>query len=560
MESKYKIIASVIISSLIISSISLFSVYYFIYQPNEDKKDKKKSDNGNPIIVINRAPNISDLPNQMLAENSQLFDAFDLDDYSSDIDSDILIFSIIGNTEPNCGVSIDEENRIDIIPTAYWYGISNITIQVSDGKLKASDTFKVNVSETKNPPLDPYFPIDLDDLMDWLQINLDNLDQSDLDEIEDFGIDISNLDQTDLDTLANLINAEDVNSYIKEMCEGNIDFYDLKVSGLIIAALLFSDADAFRVYEYDNLIDEREDILWKYESFDLFNGDGWESTVPMELSSFPTYGDYYSYFSSYDKIKIIRPFKTNLFSNSFVVGSLFPIPYIIEDSFNAPDLDQTFLFKDDLGGVIADLSFNNVNNINITYDLFGLDIPTNDEINATAKEADYNPMDSKFQKFLQLPGGTTNYINNNLYFRNHWITLNTIIDSQDNAFMVANKIRNYLQSNFNLSFDSLINDPLGEGEDVVEWFCEHREGLYSEFASAFCAFTRSFGVASRFVDGFNSKLIEELFDSEEIKFFYPIKYKNIYNWAEIYVPWDESGLPGHGRWVQMDILYDNYGI
>ncbi|MFX1395131.1 MAG: hypothetical protein ACFFAH_16405, partial [Promethearchaeota archaeon] len=51
----------------------------------------------------------------------------------------------------------------------------------------------------------------------------------------------------------------------------------------------------------------------------------------------------------------------------------------------------------------------------------------------------------------------------------------------------------------------------------------------------------------------------ELFDDIENQWAYPIKYKNIYNWAEIYVPWDTTRLPGHGRWVQMDILYDSYG-
>jgi len=50
-------------------------------------------------------------------------------------------------------------------------------------------------------------------------------------------------------------------------------------------------------------------------------------------------------------------------------------------------------------------------------------------------------------------------------------------------------------------------------------------------------------------------LAEELIDNEG-KDAIAIKYKNLYNWAEIYVPTDVSG---DGMWIQMDIYYDNYG-
>ncbi|GAI80573.1 unnamed protein product, partial [marine sediment metagenome] len=36
-----------------------------------------------------------------------------------------------------------------------------------------------------------------------------------------------------------------------------------------------------------------------------------------------------------------------------------------------------------------------------------------------------------------------------------------------------------------------------------------------------------------------------------------IKYKNMYNWAEIFIPTDISG---NGQWVQMDVLFDGYGV
>ena len=65
-----------------------------------------------------------------------------------------------------------------------------------------------------------------------------------------------------------------------------------------------------------------------------------------------------------------------------------------------------------------------------------------------------------------------------------------------------------------------------------------------------CLFSRAFGVASRFVDGFNSFQIEEFTDFNEGLQTFAIKYKNIYSWTEIYVPTDTSG---NGKWVQFDL-------
>ncbi|MFX1503955.1 MAG: transglutaminase domain-containing protein, partial [Promethearchaeota archaeon] len=98
-------------------------------------------------------------------------------------------------------------------------------------------------------------------------------------------------------------------------------------------------------------------------------------------------------------------------------------------------------------------------------------------------------------------------------------------------------------------------NPAPDGIDVVEWFCETEQGLWSDFASAFCAFARAFGVICRFVDGFNSLMIEEFWDNDESNWGFAVKYKNLYNWAEIYVPTD---INGNGQWVQFDI-FDSFG-
>jgi len=265
----------------------------------------------------------------------------------------------------------------------------------------------------------------------------------------------------------------------------------------------------------------------------------------MPEYDFPTLEDYWATYAplGLDKIRLELNLSTSSGANSMVMGSLFPEPYIIEETISAdnlhPNRELLQLYKDDMGCVIADLTFTSAENVNMTYELFGLNLTTDEDINNAAVSASFTPNVIKNQ-YLKLPPNIETYKTNNPSFNTHWNTLNTIINGSDNAFMVANKIRNYLQSNFRLGFTELKNDPPAEGEDVVEWFCEKEEGMYSEFASAFCAFTRSFNVSSRFIDGYNSRSVEKVGP------YYPIKYKNIYNWAEIYVP-------GHDQWVQMDI-------
>ncbi|MHA1190808.1 MAG: transglutaminase domain-containing protein [Promethearchaeota archaeon] len=123
--------------------------------------------------------------------------------------------------------------------------------------------------------------------------------------------------------------------------------------------------------------------------------------------------------------------------------------------------------------------------------------------------------------------------------------------------MVANKIRNYLQFYFSLPADPDTYTSAPLGRDTVDYFCETQEGMWVEFASAFVIFARIFGVSSRFVDGFNSIGIQEIWDNQDFQNTFAIKYKNIYNWAEIFVPTDISGA---GDWVQMDVLLDSYGV
>jgi hypothetical protein len=134
-NSKIKI---AIIIVLITLSVGISSILYNVLIVLETRN--------NPI---NKAPVISNLPDQTVYKDFPLLDAFDLDNYTIDPDSDLLTYSIIGNTNSLCGISIDNESRIDIIPTSDWTGFSNVTIQTSDGKLNASDSFIINVIEVE---------------------------------------------------------------------------------------------------------------------------------------------------------------------------------------------------------------------------------------------------------------------------------------------------------------------------------------------------------------------------------------------------------------------------
>ena len=369
------------------------------------------------------------------------------------------------------------------------------------------------------------------------------------------------LDQVDPADIPNLLDM------LSEMFDGDIDDLDLGNFSQGLLDLLFSGAgemEVFRVYDYLNFAD-MSDVLWKYESFDQYTGDGWQSTAGSDVYSFYTYADYIDNYRPDPKNLTIKiPLSPNFGINSMVIPSLFPTPFIMEgdnkppypDAFSAPNLDplQTQLFKTDFNSTTVDLYFSSDVDVNMTFEMFGLHLPTDSEINNSAIEASWTPAPIQ-AKYLQLPPDISIYKSNNPYFTNHTIILNATISDTDNAFEVADKIRIYLQTQFSFPLDADDYDPAPEGRDVVDWFCETQQGVWSDFASAFCAFTRVFGVSSRYIDGFNSLMIEEFPDDGDGVGF-AIKYKNLYSWAEIYVPTDISGA---GNWTQIDV-FDSFGV
>jgi hypothetical protein len=380
---------------------------------------------------------------------------------------------------------------------------------------------------------------------------------------EDFWQDL--LDQVDdpaslLDTLS-------------EMFDGDIDDLDLTNFSQSLLDLLYSEAgeiELFRVYNYLSFTN-MSDVLWKYECFDEYTGEGWTSNAVSDSYAFYPYDDYLSnYYPDHPELlKIRMPLSPNSGANSMVIPTLFPSPFVIDGSFaldpgtpNSLDPGSLTLYKDEYNSTIIDLSFSTNDDVNMTFNMFGFYnyLPTPQELNNTAFEAIWTPSSIK-NKYLQLPPTIEVYKSNNPYFNTHFNILDGIVNSNDNAFWAASKIRNYLQTQFSFPSDPSLYNPAPEGTDVVEWFCQTEQGLWSDFASAFCAFARAFGISCRFVDGFNSFMLEEFEDPREPSLpegankTFAIKYKNLYNWAEIYVP---TAINGNGKWVQFDI-FEAYG-
>ncbi len=360
---------------------------------------------------------------------------------------------------------------------------------------------------------------------------------------------------------------------LSDMFDGDIDNFDLSDYSealLLLGALAGGAAAEQEVFRFYNTTDpfytdinsnKLTGVLWRMECFDQFTGDEWQSTASKGFYDFYPYSDYYSKYSYLDLFRMKIPLSpTPGTANSMVIPALFPIPFIMENSLFAPNLipESTILYRDDFNCTTVDLDFTSDESVNMTYETFGLDLPSNNDINNSAIHSSYTPNVIK-DLFLQLPPSINEYLNSHPLFKSHYDILDTKIEDNDNAFEVANKIRNYLQTNFEVGYDALMNDPQEDGEDIVDWFLEHEEGLWAEWASTYCAFTRAFNVPSRFVDGFRTDFlgeVDEIYDADEGRNSVLIKYKHLYNWAEVFIPTDVSG---NGQWVQMDTIFDNFG-
>ena len=70
-------------------------------------------------------------------------------------------YTIVGNTAPNCGVSITPDRPINIHPVSDWFGFSIVTIEVSDGVNSHQQSFRITVHPLGDPAAFAPFELDL---------------------------------------------------------------------------------------------------------------------------------------------------------------------------------------------------------------------------------------------------------------------------------------------------------------------------------------------------------------------------------------------------------------
>ncbi len=324
----------------------------------------------------------------------------------------------------------------------------------------------------------------------------------------------------------------------------------------------------FYIEDYDPF---DESWLWKFSVADEYNNDGsWSQSVSgVSPTEFTYWHDYNNDYSDRDIIRIKYPIDATAGENSLVIPALFPTPYIMDHPWEhswvdpwSPEFDESslLLYKDIFNVASMSFSFDEAYSCNLTYDLFSESVMSPTELNTSAVMETYTPNAIKDQYYqLPDPGGIPGYILNNPNFKSHYDALDAIINSTDNAYVKANKIRNYLQENFDIDVLPPYNRP-AHGQDVVEWFCGEQSGIFSDFAATFTAFARAFGIASRYVDGFNSRKFpiypSEHYNAQEDKNYSIIRRLNLYSWSEIYVP---LAVDGSGVWTEMDVLFESFG-
>jgi PKD repeat protein len=104
------------------------------------------------IFIIPNAPPSVFIPDLEIYEDS--YYTIDLWDKASDDRSPVekLNFTILNISDPNIGVTLVSNRYISIKPTVNWFGNSTVTVQVSDGELKSTTTFKIVVIPVREPP------------------------------------------------------------------------------------------------------------------------------------------------------------------------------------------------------------------------------------------------------------------------------------------------------------------------------------------------------------------------------------------------------------------------
>jgi len=107
-------------------------------------------------IDYDHAPVISGLPDIVLDMNGTRNNAIDLRLYASDDESAdwYLTYAVVYHSPPDCGVSIDAFDYVDVDPTPNWAGVCAVVVEASDTLRTDLDWFTVTVVDDvpPNPP------------------------------------------------------------------------------------------------------------------------------------------------------------------------------------------------------------------------------------------------------------------------------------------------------------------------------------------------------------------------------------------------------------------------
>lgn len=107
------------------------------------------------VNAVNDVPVLNGIPDRSLNEDATLSNTIELWTYASDVETADwdLIYTIQSVSNPNCGVSIDSNDDIDIDPADNWFGTCDVTVKAAD-PLGASDTdvFRITVNSINDTP------------------------------------------------------------------------------------------------------------------------------------------------------------------------------------------------------------------------------------------------------------------------------------------------------------------------------------------------------------------------------------------------------------------------
>jgi hypothetical protein len=128
------------------------AVYCFI-DPEDDILESKEDNNyGSRVIVENLPPRISNLPEITIDEDTTGTNLLNLSSYTYDPDTIELEFTIQKNNNPDCNITIIENNNIMVIPAQNWNGRSTVELQVYDGASTVVEELIINVKPVNDPP------------------------------------------------------------------------------------------------------------------------------------------------------------------------------------------------------------------------------------------------------------------------------------------------------------------------------------------------------------------------------------------------------------------------